>query len=411
MIKALDMIKAEVARGRLVVLEVVADEVGFVHLSYQEYLAGDAMRLLVQSGGDVLAAASGGGALGGLGAWLGTCAGEVWWSQALLMGLEGLAYDKGAEAAALDALGADTPATAALRVGGEAELAYKPRGTHFGRAYRVRIEALGSKDGRAAVRRVGSWLKRAERVPASLLTLRAAGPGVLALAAARAGATRVVGGLVARGVHLGVADVEHRNTLLHAALQGKHEATALALIDAGAVDDARAANAQNVTPGGAAVLQGLHAVHRALSPSPGDVEVTHGGMLAPLLQAARNSDHAAVERLLAQGADVNVRSKRERCTALSLIAENGDAALVPVLAAARADVNAASGTTPDVYGGAGFPCIVLAAYYGHTATVAALLASRADADRADSRGRTALFLAAGFGDLATAEVLLEGGAA
>ena len=153
------------------------------------------------------------------------------------------------EEAALDALGADAPATAALRVGGEAELGYKPRGSRYGKAYRVRIEALGSKDGRVAVRRIGSWLERVERVPASLLTLRAAGPGVLALAGAHAGATRVVGGLVARGVHLGVADAADRNTLLHAALQGKHTATALALTDAGAVEDPRAANAQNATPG------------------------------------------------------------------------------------------------------------------------------------------------------------------
>eukprot|EP00966_Prymnesium_polylepis_P292962 6766751-Prymnesium_polylepis.1 len=85
-------------------------------------------------------------------------------------------------------------ATAALRVGGEAELAFKPGGTKFGRAYRVRVEALAAEDGRVVVRRVGGWMSRAERVHACLLTLRAAGPGVLALAAARAGATRVVGG-------------------------------------------------------------------------------------------------------------------------------------------------------------------------------------------------------------------------
>jgi ankyrin repeat protein len=44
-------------------------------------------------------------------------------------------------------------------------------------------------------------------------------------------------------------------------------------------------------------------------------------------------------------------------------------------------------------------------------TVEALLASRADVDHADSHGVTALYCAAGFGDLATAEVLLGGGAA
>eukprot|EP00966_Prymnesium_polylepis_P068721 1596349-Prymnesium_polylepis.2 len=152
-------IKAEVARGRLAVLEVVADEVGFIYLSYQEYLAGDAMRLLVQRGRDELVAASGRGALGGLGAWLGTCAGEVWWSQALLMGLEGLAYDKGAEAAALDALSADAPATAALRVGGEAELGYKPGGTQpacAGKAYRSVCASSPEALGRIVERRCGA---------------------------------------------------------------------------------------------------------------------------------------------------------------------------------------------------------------------------------------------------------------
>eukprot|EP00966_Prymnesium_polylepis_P004477 102963-Prymnesium_polylepis.1 len=38
----LDAVTAEVARGRLAVLEVTGSEVDFAHLSYQEYLAGDA---------------------------------------------------------------------------------------------------------------------------------------------------------------------------------------------------------------------------------------------------------------------------------------------------------------------------------------------------------------------------------
>jgi uncharacterized glyoxalase superfamily protein PhnB len=60
-------------------------------------------------------------------------------------------------------------------------------------------------------------------------------------------------------------------------------------------------------------------------------------------------------------ADVKARSARERCTALSLAAEGGHAALVRMLVAAGADVNAASGTTPHPASGASkYPCVFFA---------------------------------------------------
>ena len=166
-------------------------------------------------------------------------------------------------------------------------------------------------------------------------------------------------GLVERGVHLGVADAD-RNTLLHAALAAKREETALALVDAGAVDDARAANAQGAPPGSLCQIHGLHAVNRRLRPSPGDHEA-RSGALSPLNRAARDGDGAAVQRLLDARADVKARSARERCTALSLAAEGGHAALVRLLVAAGADVNAASGTTPHPASGASkYPCVFFA---------------------------------------------------
>jgi ankyrin repeat protein len=237
----------------------------------------------------------------------------------------------------------------------------------------VRIEAIDA-NGRVMVRRVGVPRAKRESVAASLVTIRAAGPGVLAHAAARAGATRAVRGLVERGVHLGVADAE-RNTLLHAALAAKREAMALALVDAGAVEEARR------------------------------------GTLSPLHLAARDGDGAAVRRLLDARANVKARSARERCTALSLAAEGGHAALVPTLVAAGANANATSGTTPHpTFGYSKYPCVYLAATYGHTSTVAALLDAAADVDGRHSHGWTALFIAACFGDLATIEVLLAHGA-
>ena len=62
-------------------------------------------------------------------------AGEVWWSQALLMALEALAADAPAEAWALDALAAAAPSTAALRVGGEGELGFLPNPKKFAETY------------------------------------------------------------------------------------------------------------------------------------------------------------------------------------------------------------------------------------------------------------------------------------
>eukprot|EP00966_Prymnesium_polylepis_P176366 4082465-Prymnesium_polylepis.1 len=73
---------------------------------------------------------------------------------------------------------------------------------------------------------------------------------------------------------------------------GGDEATALALVDAGAVGGWRAVNAQCANPLVLCYTAGLRAFYRRLAPSPGDHEAVRGA-LAPLLRAARDGDGAA----------------------------------------------------------------------------------------------------------------------
>ena len=79
----------------------------------------------------------------------------------------------------------------------------------------------------------GAW--RPMTVPQAVVQLPAAGVGVLLLAAARAGATPVVAGLVGQGVHIGIVDSE-RNTAFHLACEHRHEACACRLVELGAID-------------------------------------------------------------------------------------------------------------------------------------------------------------------------------
>ena len=126
---------------------------------------------------------------------------------------------------------------------------------------RVSVEHLDEVD--AGVRPVGHCAN-VWTVPRCVVLLPATGVGVLAQAAARAGATRFVKGLVSRGVHIGVADTEDNN-LLHAALQEGHEACALQLLDLGAVDHPRAINRQAQSTYLLSKVHGFHQVIRKLA--------------------------------------------------------------------------------------------------------------------------------------------------
>merc|ERR1711969_503979 len=83
---------------------------------------------------------------------------------------------------------------------------------------------------------------------------------------------------------------------------------------------------------------------RLFVPPPGDVDAA-AVQVRPLLAAAKRGDVSA-ELLV----DLEAATP-EGCTALTIAAENGRTDAVRVLAAARADVNRRSGTTPSASDG------------------------------------------------------------
>ena len=218
-----------------------------------------------------------------------------------------------------------------------------------------------------------------------------------------------------------------RNTLLHATLLKGHAECGRALVDAGAVGHPLAKNVSVASPAMLCQSRQLPSSFRLLVPSPGDIEAKgrDGFASLPLLRAAREGDLSEATRLLEGGVGASADAARstaatalarqvslaERCTALSLVAENGHAAVIDVLAAAGADVDHRSGVTPDAaYGTTKQPPLVLAGNGGHLEAARSLLRAGARVDAANSHGFTALGWAACFGDVEMINALVSAGA-
>jgi ankyrin repeat protein len=118
--------------------------------------------------------------------------------------------------------------------------------------------------------------------------------------------------------------------------------------------------------------------------------------------AAQNRDAAAVKKLIAQGADVNI-PEGDGMTALHWAAEHGDSAMTMALLRARADVKATTRI-------GSYTPLQLASRSGSPAVVKVLLAAGADPNRPDANGATALHLAAAAGSPEAVSALLEKGA-
>lgn len=144
-------------------------------------------------------------------------------------------------------------------------------------------------------------------------------------------------------------------------------------------------------------------VHLLVACLAGTAAVLAQAPQAPVADAARRGDRAAVRALAAQGADVNA-SLGDGMTALHWAAERGDDAMVQMLLAAGAAVG------PRTRIGDYTP-LHLAARVGSGATVAALLAAGAAADITTSvSGAQPIHLAAGAGSVAAVTALLDAGA-
>ena len=115
-----------------------------------------------------------------------------------------------------------------------------------------------------------------------------------------------------------------------------------------------------------------------------------------LFERARNGEAAIVELLLAAGAGVDAKDKKG-WTALQYATLEGYAAVVELLLTAGADVSAKDKDGRTV--------LQYAAVYGKSAIVELLLAAGADVNAKDKSGRTALYYANRLGHDTVVELI------
>ncbi|HZI78246.1 MAG TPA: ankyrin repeat domain-containing protein [Vicinamibacterales bacterium] len=122
---------------------------------------------------------------------------------------------------------------------------------------------------------------------------------------------------------------------------------------------------------------------------------------SPVADAAMRGDRAAVQKLLAQKADINA-PQMDGGTALHWAVYRDDLELTDLLLRARANVKAANrvGVTP----------LTMAALYGNPAMIDRLLKAGADAKELGPNGETTVMFAARNGNPRAVTLLIEGGA-
>jgi ankyrin repeat protein len=171
------------------------------------------------------------------------------------------------------------------------------------------------------------------------------------------------------------------NTALNVAAWFGHTTVVSALIAAGA--DARIVNQVGQTALTLAAGKGHAAIVSTLIDACANVNATDNDDKTPLMLAASNGHTAVVSVLIASGADLNITSRTGN-TALMLAAQLGYIATVFTLIEAD-PINRLNNLNS---------ILILAAEYGRTAMVSALIANGANVNAVNNEGRTALKLAA-----------------
>ena len=241
------------------------------------------------------------------------------------------------------------------------------------------------------------------------------------IAAARAGDLVLVRSLIAAG-----ADVDARQgdgaTALHWAAHRNDLDAAALLVQAGAKVDV--ANALQATPLWLAAVNGSAPMIELLLRVDADPNVSLVEGETPLMSAARTGNVASVELLLAAGADADAAELERGQTALMWAVAQGHAAVARVLLDRGADLharsrvwdqleNTAGNTNPSgnfrmAHGGS--TPLLLAARWGDVATARVLVEAGADVDDTAASGASALVIAAHSGHSEFGRYLLEQGA-
>ena len=445
--RAADELRALVARDGLPLvrlLEAKPLQMQAFHLSFQEYYA----MLAIGDGGVPLPSFAWG----------------VWWTNAVLMGVQaggaafGDAFVKAAQLPAAEAAAVPDNEAWRLRVlatlvrmglpaawlptaleaaKGVARQAAREAGKLAANDALVvgkRVLAFDVTWNSAVVARVegdavdvkmGGWDDKKALPRTKALVVASDGVGALLRLAAGAGDAALVEALLDAGVNPLVAD-EHANTPLHRAAVGGHVAICRALVAKGA--DKEENNTQLQSAVGAARNAKQHAVVRLFVPTLSDREFTDeactrterlraaatgdlatlartqdAGRITALMVASRRKQLAAVLKLLetSNASTLNAQSAKG-CTALYLAAEEGADPIVQLLLTRGADAALADsdGGTP----------LMRASAFGHERCALVLLKAGAVMSAHDNAGLTALMLAAQNGHEQVALVLLKAGA-
>jgi cytohesin len=213
-----------------------------------------------------------------------------------------------------------------------------------------------------------------------------------------------------------VADAADGTTPLHLAVRDNDDATARALLAAGA--DARAATRLGVTPLQLAAVNGNPAIARLLLAAGADANVVLPEGETILMTAARTGQPELLTMLLDRGADINAREKWYGETALIWAAAENHAEAIRVLVGRGADPNGRSlrlevprrRTGQSVLPLGSWTPLMYAARQNALAAIGALVDRRADLNQTDPDGATALVIAIINANYDAAALLVEKGA-
>jgi ankyrin repeat protein len=239
--------------------------------------------------------------------------------------------------------------------------------------------------------KIQGWKEKMGLPRNKALVVASDGAGALLRLAAGAGDAALVEALLDAGVNPLVAD-ERANTPLHRAAAGGHVAICRALVAKGADEEEK--NTKNQSAADVARIAKQHAVVRLFVPTLSDKEFTDEACTCTeRLRAAATGDLATLARTQDAG----------RITALMV------ASLRKQLAAVAKLLESSNASTLNAQSAKGCSALYLAAEEGAEQIVQLLLTQGADAALADFFGGTPLMQASSFGHERCALVLLEAG--